>query len=111
MANIITMLEKEVQKENVYLDTKGNFISIEKIEDIARKSYILDLKDGSISFDVTYYEYVNGIMKDYIPLSVITNFIKDTLRYGLYEDEKSVGDLIPTADPMTPVEYCEKVAN
>lgn len=105
MANILTMLEKEVSKENTFLDKKGNFISIEKIEDMARKSYVADLKAGSISFDVTYYEYLNNIMEDFVPVASITNFIKGSLKN--YEVDSGVG----MSDPITPAEYIENVAN
>jgi len=105
MANIITMLEKEIEKNNVYVDGKGNTVTIEKIEGIARKSYVSDLKAGNISFDVTYYEYLNNIMEDYTPVKTFVNFIKDTLKYGCE---------VPDMDrPVSPAEEvpCSPVAN
>lgn len=101
MANIITMLEKEIEKENVYVDEKGNTISIEKIEGIARKSYVSDLKAGVISFDVTYYDYLNSIMENFTPVKTFLYFIKDTLKYGreVPDMEKPVSDVLP----QTPV--------
>jgi hypothetical protein len=106
MANIITMLEKEIEKNNVYVDGKGNTITIEKIEGIARKSYVQDLKAGNISFDVTYYEYINNIMEDYVPVEALLSIMKDALKYGVERIEPDCQELM-----SAPAENAEPVAN
>lgn len=50
MANIITIIRKEAEKGNTLMDTKGNFINPQKLENTMRKSYLAGLKNGSVSF-------------------------------------------------------------
>ena len=72
MANIKTMIEKEVAKGNTFISKTGDFISPERIDYYCKKSYVQALKDGSISFETTYTDYLNNEIEScYIPASVI----------------------------------------
>lgn len=57
MANILTTIKKEIEKGNNFLDKKGNFVSMEKIEVSLKKSYLAGLKDGSIPFSWSFEDY------------------------------------------------------
>lgn len=81
MANIINILEKEIEKNNLYIDRKGNTITPEKIEAMAKKSYVQDLKAGAIGFDKTFEVYHSEILTDYIPVVVAVEVLKDTIKF------------------------------
>lgn len=99
MANIITILEKEIEKNNTYIDEKGNTLNPEKIEYWAKKSYLADLKAGVIGFDKTFEAYHADILADYLPVTSVINVIKDTIMYG--------DEVVNMPDP----EMSEEVAN
>jgi hypothetical protein len=102
MANIIVMLNKEVEKKNLYVDEKGNTITEEKIEVMAKKSYLADLKAGNIDFTVPFEKYHAGVLSSYVPMDAVINVVKDVLKYGECEC-----DAMP--DPVTE-EPAENVA-
>lgn len=109
MANIITLLEKEIEKKNTYVDEKGNTINPEKIEAMAKKSYIADLKAGVIDFGVTFESYHAGVLADYMPLESV---IKDTLFYDNREPLMPDADLSEcSAGHYISVDNREPVAN
>jgi hypothetical protein len=81
MANIITVLEKEIEKKNLYVDEKGNTINPEKIEAMAKKSYLNDLKVGAVDFSVSFETYHAQMLASYIPLDSIIGVIKDVIHY------------------------------
>ena len=81
MANIIAILEKEIEKNNTYIDEKGNTLNPEKIEYWAKKSYVADLKAGAIGFNKTFESYHADILADYMPVELVIKVIKDTLAY------------------------------
>ena len=103
MANIITMLEKEIEKNNLYIDKKGNTIAPEKIELMAKKSYLQDLKSGVIGFEKTFEVYHSEILDDYIPVSVAIEVMKDTIKYIQVHHVEDV--------MSEPTENTESVAN
>ena len=80
--NIITILEKEIEKNNLYMDVKGNTITPEKIEAMAKKSYIADLKAGNIDFAKTFEDYHLDILGEYIPTCAVISSLKNIIRYG-----------------------------
>ena len=90
MANIYVLINREVQKGNTLMDRKGNFISPKKVEQMARKSYVSDLKTGSIPFEKTFNEYhIDIIESGYVPVSTVTRILEPLMNYG-YVDTDSV---------------------
>lgn len=81
MANIITILEKEIERKNIYLDVKGNTITAEKIEAMSKKSYVADLKAGTVDFAISFEKYHADILADYLPVEALINIVKDALEY------------------------------
>lgn len=81
MANIITMLEKEIEKGNLYADSKGNTIKSEKIETMAKRSYVNDLKSGAIGFDTSFDSYHADILAGYMSINAIIQIMKDAIGY------------------------------
>lgn len=61
MANLLSIIEKEVEKGNVFIDTTGNFITAEKLEERLKKDYLKALKDGIICFNMSFKTYSNRI--------------------------------------------------
>lgn len=82
MANIIAYIRKEVEKGNTLLDTKGNFINPEKLENTMRKSYLAGLKNGSVSFEKPFAEYQQDeIEKMFIPSAHLMSEITKVFCY------------------------------
>lgn len=81
MANIIAILNREIEKNNLYLDEKGNTINPDKLERVVKKSYVSDLKAGNIDFYTSFEEYYTGVLESYLPVTALIDVIKDTLRY------------------------------
>lgn len=104
MANIITFLEKEIEKSNLYVDRKGNTITPEKIETMAKKSYIQDLKSGAVHFGTTFESYHAGILSDYVPVSVVIEVMKDTVKFIQVHHVENIMEV------PDPVENTENVA-
>lgn len=84
MANIIVLLQREVEKNNLYMDEKGNTINPEKIEAMAKKSYLADLKSGAIDFSVSFETYHAQTLSSYMPLDSIIGVIKDVIHYDAW---------------------------
>lgn len=103
MANIITILEKEIEKNNLYVDEKGNTLNPEKIEYWAKKSYVSDLKAGVIGFDKTFESYHADILVGYMPIASVINVVKDTIMYG--------DEVVNMPEPCTAEPVTENVAN
>jgi predicted RecB family endonuclease len=99
MANIITVLLREVEKNNTYMDVKGNTVNVEKIEALAKKSYVADLKAGTIDFSVSFNDYFNAVLSSYMPVDSVIATIKDVIQF----EEIDVAELM--AEPA------EEVAN
>lgn len=86
MANIVATIKKEVEKGNLYLDKKANFVSASKIETTLKKSYIDGLKNGSINIEKPFTDYrTEEIESTYIPVSAVEEILK-----GLFDTEESV---------------------
>lgn len=82
MANIIKILEREVEKGNRLVDSKGNLYSFEKVEVMSQKAYVSDLKNGTIPFDKTFKDYHNDILEEYVTIPCIISNLKDFIKYG-----------------------------
>ena len=77
MANIMQMISKEVEKGNVLLDKKGNFLPTEKVEATLKKAYLTGLKDGSVSFEKSFEDFKNAeIEKGYLPTSAVVRTLE-----------------------------------
>lgn len=85
MANVIAILNREIEKNNLYLDEKGNTMNPEKLERIVKKSYVSDLKAGNIDFYVSFEEYYAKVLESYLPVTALIEVIKDTIRYAPFE--------------------------
>ena len=86
MANIIAYIRKEAEKGNTLINTKGDFVSPEKLENSMRKSYLQGLKNGSVSFDKSFAEYQQSeIEKSFLTVSA---FEKVLLTTGFFEAEE-----------------------
>lgn len=105
MANIYSIIEKEVQKGNKLIDKKGNFIAPEKVEVMAKKSYITDLKNGVIPFEKSFEDYHRDIIEaGFIP---VEHLIKNVLN-GFF----GVGEVPAMPDPAENDEVMpENIAN
>ena len=105
MANIITILEKEIEKKNLYIDEKGNTIQADKLETIAKKSYLNDLKCGNIPFSMSFEQYHATMLESYLPVTALLDVVKDTVKYHVDD----ITDVMPT--PEETMETTDTVAN
>lgn len=72
MANIISFIEKSVEKEETLIDIDGNLFTPEKVKSILKKEYQTGLKDGTIDMESTSFkDYEVERMKDYISVNDI----------------------------------------
>ena len=77
MANIFTILQKEVEKGNTLMNSKGEFINPEKLENSMRKAYLVGLKNGSVSFKKSFDEFQQDeIETNFTPVSVVERELK-----------------------------------
>ena len=69
MANIIKMLEKEVEKGNILINRHGDLVSLQKVRELLKKDYLKGLKAGTINFDVSFDVYeTTTIDSDFLDL-------------------------------------------
>ena len=101
MANIYTIIQKEVEKGNTLVDRAGNFINPAKVEVMAKKSYLADLKNGVIPFDKSFTDYHRDIIEfGYIPAIVMESIL-----------QAEVGTPVETDCSMPEPEISEEIAN
>lgn len=100
MANIIEILEKEIEKKNLYIDEKGNTIQAEKLEVIAKKSYLNDLKVGNIPFSMSFEQYHTTILESYLPVTALLDVVKDTVKYHVDDIENAMPPSVETTETL-----------
>ena len=75
--NIIKSLQKEIEKGNTLINkSTGAVLNTDKIKENIKKDYIKALKDGSLSFEVSFEEFTTAtIDSDYLTVtSVLSMF-------------------------------------
>ena len=101
MANIIKMLEKEVEKGNILINRHGDLVSLQKVRELLKKDYLKGLKAGTINFDVSYETFENTtIDSDFLDLP---DFIT-RLQLVLNGDYVTVPTFPVCSDPAEPVQ-------
>lgn len=81
MANIINVLEKEIEKGNTFMNCNGDTVSEEKLTYYNQKNYVALLKSGEIPFTKTFKEFHTECLEKFIPVSSVVKVIKDTIKY------------------------------
>ena len=57
MANIKTFIKTNIEKGNKWLDVDGNILNKEKIEKLAKKSFMDGMKNNEVKDNVTLKQY------------------------------------------------------
>lgn len=78
MTNIKKIILKEIEKGNIYINNQFNILSLEQINKGFQKDYLKSLKDGNVSFMVSFEEYAqNRLDSEYILVSSILNLFRE----------------------------------
>ena len=98
MANIINLLNKELEKGNAFIDAKGNTLTVEKIEEQAKKEYVSTLKAGHISFDYTFKDFYASYMEKFVPVVAVLNTLDGIFHNGAKSFRCEESDMNPPTD-------------
>lgn len=79
--NFIKSVEKQIANGYVYIAKDGNFMTAEKVTQLARKAYVKGLGDGSISFSTSFETFYDYFVKDYRTSKDVLNAL-----FGMTED-------------------------
>lgn len=79
--NIITTLQRELTKGNFYLDRNGSVVVNEIKDESLSKAYGKAIVAGEIAADITFGEFKESYMKQFIPIMDVLNSLIEGLAF------------------------------
>ena len=101
--NIITTIKKEIEKGNRYCFPDGNTVSDAKMEQLAKKDFMADMKAGKVAGDVSFNKYFTDWKSSHvIALDTIINVLETHAGLkegqGVVKKEETPADQTPETE-------------
>lgn len=77
--NVVRIIKKEIEKGNIYMTEKGNFVSADYVNSNVKEQFLKDLKSEKISFNTSFEEYAKDktekvVSADEVLSKIISDF-------------------------------------
>ncbi len=104
--NVVRIIKKEIEKGNIYMTEKGNFVSAEYVNSNVKEQFLKDLKSEKIPFTTSFDEYAKDKTEKVVSATevlskIIVDFGIKTESEETTEEEKPVTKEEPKKEHKT----------